>query len=550
MLNEDWQELFQPWILERGRNYCISGCVTELKRDRDCIRAAVLGTQEYEVDILLDGGEVVEMNCTCPYAEEGASCKHMAAVLFALEEADMPAKREYQDNPSLPWRETLEKLSAEEMRTFLAQAAAGDPGLQERLVLQYGPRNPGMLLDSWEEQIIEIVRKNSTRSGYINYDHAWDFYNGLDTFLNDRAPALLASGRVMEGFRLVSMVYETIMEQGADDSDGSSSALTDTCEQLWRDLLDLSTQSEQEQIYQWFVKHLDAQSWCFGTDQVEDFLFSYQWSEPLLQNNLKLLDQRIAKRFDSNQEYALPELLTWRESTMESLGRPKEEIEAFWLKYRELPFVRNRELERSLECGAYDQAIELLLEGKEKDREDPWRVKRYSQKLIELYKITGQETLYEEELRFQVFSCDQQDLEYVKQLRAITPETQWPDLAEKLLAMPMMRTLRFELLAYDQQWRRLFNEIQQEGRLSRLDRYADSLGQWAPERVLDCYAGLLINEMFHASNRQAYRGLIAYLPRLQTFPNGKAVAGMLATLWRDQFPRRRAMLEELQKAGF
>ena len=33
----------------------------------------------------LDEGELIGMRCNCPYAESGENCKHMAAVLAALE---------------------------------------------------------------------------------------------------------------------------------------------------------------------------------------------------------------------------------------------------------------------------------------------------------------------------------------------------------------------------------------------------------------------------------------------------------------------------------
>lgn len=552
MLKEDWRELFQPWILERGRNYWKSGNVTDLDWDGKCLSATVLGTEEYDVELFLDDGEVAEMYCSCPYAEDGNPCKHMAAVLFAAEagtqETDALTKSVHQKYSHFPWRETLEKLSAEEMRDFLVQIVASDEDLQERLVLRYGQQNPVMLLDSWEEQIAEIVHRCSDRSGYINYVHADDFYHELNDFLNDRIPVLLASDRIMDAFFLVCLVYETAMVQGADDSDGGLTMLTDTCGQIWADILEASSGQQQEQIYQWFSGHLVVYSWCFGTDQVEDFLFSYEWTKPLLQKNLELLDDMIAKQPDV--DYHLRGLLTWRESTMQRLNYPEEAVEAFWRQYRDLPFVRDRELERAMEKRNYDQAIKLLLEGKEKDREALWRVKGYSEKLIKLYQMTGQEALYREELRFQVFSCTQRDMAYVEQLCAITSPEEWPELSEKLLGLPTTKALRFELLAFDKQWQRLFDTIKQEGYLGGLDEYADLLIQWSPEQGLEGYTDMLKTAMLCASDRQMYRGIIGYLPRLQAYPNGAAAAQMLAALWRDQFPKRRAMLDELQKAGF
>ena len=40
------------------------------------------------MEIFLEDGEVAEMYCSCPYAEEGKNCKHMAAVLYEWSEEE------------------------------------------------------------------------------------------------------------------------------------------------------------------------------------------------------------------------------------------------------------------------------------------------------------------------------------------------------------------------------------------------------------------------------------------------------------------------------
>ncbi len=96
---ESWKNWFQPHILERGRTYFDEGRVSDLERTEDGYTATVGGTEEYEVEILLDGDFIEDMICDCPYAEDGNACKHMAAVLFAVSAAEpskkkTPAKKE------------------------------------------------------------------------------------------------------------------------------------------------------------------------------------------------------------------------------------------------------------------------------------------------------------------------------------------------------------------------------------------------------------------------------------------------------------------------
>lgn len=75
------------------------------------MEAVASGTENHGVEIELGrGGSSACMFCTCPYAAEGNTCKHMAAVLFVMEE-DQPEQSDILRNgdgfPKLPWQERL-----------------------------------------------------------------------------------------------------------------------------------------------------------------------------------------------------------------------------------------------------------------------------------------------------------------------------------------------------------------------------------------------------------------------------------------------------------
>ena len=79
-----WQHLFSVSILNRGREYFRKNKVRSLIRDGATYYAVVEGSREYEVEIRLHGTQIEEMNCDCPYAQEGNFCKHMAAALYEI----------------------------------------------------------------------------------------------------------------------------------------------------------------------------------------------------------------------------------------------------------------------------------------------------------------------------------------------------------------------------------------------------------------------------------------------------------------------------------
>lgn len=114
----NWKNLFKPWILARGQEYFDCGQVVELEDDGSVIRAEVSGSQAYYVEIHRSGERVTHMSCDCPHATGGENCKHMAAVLMALDEKIA--------QPRMDWQIALAQMPVEQLRELLRALAAED----------------------------------------------------------------------------------------------------------------------------------------------------------------------------------------------------------------------------------------------------------------------------------------------------------------------------------------------------------------------------------------------------------------------------------------
>lgn len=80
-------------ILMRGIDYYESGSVTELAETTPGEwEATVEGTEEYNIEISLDGTEVESWYCDCPY-DGGSICKHVVATLMAIRDNQEKAQR-------------------------------------------------------------------------------------------------------------------------------------------------------------------------------------------------------------------------------------------------------------------------------------------------------------------------------------------------------------------------------------------------------------------------------------------------------------------------
>ena len=148
----NWKKLFEPHILERGYGYYLNNAVNNLEVSEHTIRADVEGTEDYEVEISLVDGDIEEMYCSCPYAEGGWNCKHMAAVLYEWSvERGGPDSRDEEESVHI---DTLEK-----------------PQIDIRKLVRETEENVGHYIN----RVDDIEYNYMGRDGFIDYDDAMDF---------------------------------------------------------------------------------------------------------------------------------------------------------------------------------------------------------------------------------------------------------------------------------------------------------------------------------------------------------------------------------------
>lgn len=81
----NWKRKFNKVILDRGLSYYTRKCVRNLEYKDLVYTAKVISSHVYDVEIKIRKDDIVYMSCSCPYAAKGYYCKHMAAVMYAVE---------------------------------------------------------------------------------------------------------------------------------------------------------------------------------------------------------------------------------------------------------------------------------------------------------------------------------------------------------------------------------------------------------------------------------------------------------------------------------
>lgn len=548
---EGWKQLFAPHILERGMNYYESELVTVDSMDEQCIEATVEGTETYQVEIILHHGKVQDMACDCPYADDGNNCKHMAAVLFAAEDEATAgyspllnicdAEENTEDLDETALEQAVSVLSPDRLRRMLVEAAKKHADVRVAILLSTQKAVPPEVKKRWERDLEEISRRASDWNGFIDYEHASDYTLDLSRYLDEAISPLLENRLIMDAFELVGLVYTEAMLQDMDDSNGGLCFITSCCEEYWRELIP-APEADQQEMFAWFEEELRFFEDEVGEELLWPVIFCFTDTR-ILSKVLTMLDRRI----EVAGEYALKGLAEQRVEIMKRLGASADEIEAYEMRFWKYPFIRKKELDRQEAEEQWDKALSLLQECEVLDREDTHLLAEYSERRIRLLKRSGQETEFLTALREYVFRFPQRDLSYVDMLKQSVPRDEWPELRAKLLAAPTLRFLRRALQMSEGMQEQVLEEIENSEFPSDILGYEKELRKLYPERVRDLLIKHFDIQMDRASSRSAYASIAHAVKSLYGYPKGRESAAALAAGWRAKYPRRRAMLEELNK---
>ena len=545
MKKNHWKRDFPPHILDRGEQYYLSGAVQSLRREGDVVFADVMGTERYEVELAFQDGELADAWCSCPYAEDGDYCKHMAAVLFQLEE-------EQADDTKLPDRkDTLERqiasLTEQQAKELLLQLALKHTGGAELVEAAAAGTVSAAQVKRWEHQIRQAAED---RYGYTGYDSSWEDTEELTDLLNERVPLLLSTGQPMEAFSLICTAVSEAANAEYYEDDEDYWFLFERSAQLWKDVIRASDEDQRRKQHEWFAGTYLDEDWEFGMEAVEEVLFDGFPDEALQRENLSILDRRISEEIRLDRSYALEHLIRTRLKVMETLGVGREETDRFLEEHFAVPAVREQMIQRAIGERDFDRAIALLKESRELDREMRGLVQAYQEQLIDLYRQLGRTEDQRDAIRYLLSAFYQRDLQYITMLKDLTPPEDWPALREEVLTWRGCRTVAGLLLEEEQLYDRLMSWVMEQGQLFDADQFSASLWPVYPEKLMAFYLDHLQEEMGRASNRKTYAELIRRLKELRKRPNGEKETARLAQTWRAAYPRRRAMLDELSKAGF
>lgn len=542
-----WEDAFTKEVLYRG--YCLF--------DQDQILEAVRcpngyevvvhdDAKDYRVAVEMDLGEIAAMHCGCTYASEGASCKHMAAALYALTQKVPNEFKDAWEYKNTELYSLIQSIEEDALKDFIYQLACKDKRFSNRLWLQFFKGESVEELRPLERSLNTICKKYLGLEQFIPYWDAGDFYKEVEGFFDRNLKILMDREHYESAFDFIAMVYDKLCQIEIDDSDGDIEFLAKECSEAWKEVLPhIENTAEERRIHRWFMDRIGVNTVNDLEDYVFEVFMDWNWSSGLLSESLKLVDWLILNAPPERLEYWLETYAVCRVNLMVMIGVPMEAVEAYQKRYWQFPGIRSAAILYKIENGQMEDALKLTLESMEMDKDIPEKIDEYQRILAWLYEKMDKPDELKKLMAEALVGEDFVQPDDFKKLRSLCGEEEWLELREAIFKNLDYEYNRRALLHEEALYDRLLEDIRHHGGLSDLDYYEETLKTGCPEGTLELYTFFVQDMVQKATNRRKYQKIAEYLRKMQGYPGGPERVQVLAEDWRLRYPKRRALIEEL-----
>lgn len=564
----NWKKLFAIHILERGYDYYLENAVENLDVSDDIIRADVIGSEDYEVEISLSNGEVTDMYCSCPYALDGRNCKHMAAVLYEWSENEVEEKKEeenaintdlfqsaYTVNAYKKKMTAVEELvggaNEEDVRLFLTAVLAEDEKLLLRFHNTINKQVTRDDINNYIRQVDLIADRYLGRNHFISYYEADGFLSELEEIIDEDVRRMIDNGNYLSAFEVMNYIFVLIGDVDMDDSDGGTGMLADRIYQLWLELLVKVSLEEKRKMFDWFTSHLDGSVIDYLEEYIEQIIMGEFEEKEYEQTKLDFIEDMIArserKDSDWSRDYGVGK---WAVRYLEMLQEKKasdEQIKEVCKRYWKNSSVRRYYVDICMKKKEYDHVLQILDECILLDKQYRGLISEYSEKKKEIYLLQGNRSAYIEQLWKLVLEHEPGNLELYRELKKQYTADEWlvkrEEIFGKLPAYAHVERLYKEEKLYD----RLLVYVLNSPGLYALQEYEKVLKKEYAEQILNKYKDEVSKMAVHTSDRKNYAHLVSLLRKMQQMKGGSKLVEQIAAEWKIKYKNRPAMMDELRK---
>ena len=551
----NFEKLFDEKILKRGYNYYLEDAVHDVTRNGNHYEGLVYGTEIYEVQIEIDdNGNVEDMDCDCPYAEEN-NCKHMVALLYYLEnDGEIESKKIIRNTDN--YDKILDKISENEIKEFVLEKIYENFDFQNEFrshFVQYFEKTPKKV---YEKRIAQSIYQAIGRKGFIEYNETYKFSNAMYDYIQE-ANNLIKHNEYQAPFWIASLILEELPDLPIDDSDGTTSYVESECVEVIEKILEkCKNDSVIKEIFNWIIESIKNDTLGDYSDGIEKVLDEHFIEDKFVNERLKIIDEKIQEleqQEDHYSEYKLEELIKTKIALLYQLGMDKEAIKTIKENIYYVPIRRMLiDIERKNEN--IDKVEKLLKEGMKiaLKRGHYGTVTYYIEELLSIYKEHNQKEKYKNLVEETLFKYSRGSFKYYKKLKDLYTEEQWKKMRDNIIKIlesdgeGYHRDDLRQIYIEEQYYEKLYNSVMSTPLFEIVVKYEKYLKKDFEKQLLEEYQKI-VNEKATFTGKRNYEDVRKILQHMKTLKNGKKLVEKMVEEYKIKYANRRLMLEELNK---
>lgn len=492
----DFEEYFDSNILLRGKSYYKENRILDVWYQKNLITAYIDGSEIYRVELSLDDKELYNFYCSCPYSEDGEyMCKHIAAVLYYLEENDVPE---------------LEDLEKKQIKQ---------------------KENKPKLSKIYDEMKYEL-RKISDRNGFVNYYNGRYFVD-LISNVSNYIDSFIENEEYNNAFELIKYTYRFISDTFMDGSNGE-----------FQDSLYFINESASKLLYN--DKYFDI-FWDYTRDIVSNNALDDFSDSPLHAFILYVHDmssaERVVKILDEIElgTYGIfvSQILDKISLTYEFIDKDAaiklcyENIEHYGVKELLIKYLKND--------NKIDEVIRILKENvKNHVRKD-----MAYDKLLDIYDEYNM--LEEKKKLLPEVIIETNSFARYKELKNMCDESEWNSLKEKIISKIKSNNSAIleDIYIEENEIDKLFELLKKNPSIYMLVKCQDALKDKYSDELLDLYKIQILEFSKSVSDRKWYQKLCYYIGRMKEIDNSEDfIFDMLKEMY-PNYKSKKAFKEEI-----
>ena len=551
----NFEKLFDEKILKRGYNYYLEDAVHDVTRNGNHYEGLVYGTEIYEVQIEIDdNGNVEDMNCDCPYAEEN-NCKHMVALLYYLEnDGKIESKKAIRNTDN--YDKILDKISENEIKEFVLEKIYENFDFQNEFrshFVQYFEKTPKKV---YEKRIAQSIYQAIGRKGFIEYNETYKFSNAMYDYIQE-ANNLIKHNEYQAPFWIASLILEKLPDLPIDDSDGTTSYVESECVEVIEKILEkCKNDSVIKEIFNWIIESIKNDTLGDYSDGIEKVLDEHFIEDKFVNERLKIIDEKIQEleqQKDHYSEYKLEELIKTKIALLYQLGMDKEAIKTIKENIYYVPIRRMLiDIERKNEN--IDKVEKLLKEGMKiaLKRGHYGTVTYYIEELLSIYKEHNQKEKYKNLVEETLFKYSRGSFKYYKKLKDLYTEEQWKNMRDNIIKILQSdgegyhRDDLRQIYIEEQYYEKLYHSVMSTPLFEIVVKYEKYLKKDFEKQLLEEYQKI-VNEKATFTGKRNYEDVRKILQHMKTLKNGEKLVEKMVEEYKIKYANRRLMLEELNK---